>query len=71
MHKSTELRSFQSIDQQMNVVGGDAVIQDGQIELAQALTKGQTISVTVTRKLQKECPVVTPMGHVKDPTIDS
>jgi hypothetical protein len=61
-HKPAHLQALGRIDQQMDMVGRNAVIKHPDIELPQVLTDFGPVCVTIASELQQECAVVTAMG---------
>jgi hypothetical protein len=53
-----------SKNQQVNVVTGDVVGQQGDFAIEQCLPQADAIALSIYGKLQEELPVVTPMGKV-------
>src|SRR5215208_8107706 len=50
----------------MNVIGGDAVVQQPNLILLEMFPQFLSIPVPVTRELEQEFPVMASMGNVKD-----
>jgi hypothetical protein len=61
-HKPAHLQALSRIDQQMDLVGRDAVIKHPNIELPQVLTDFGPVCVTIAGELRQESAVVTAMA---------
>jgi hypothetical protein len=54
----------------MDVVAGQAIVQDRNVEFSELLSHPHPIGVSVAGELQQKSPVVTPMRQVKDSSFD-
>jgi hypothetical protein len=68
-HQLADLRAFLGIQEQMDVVGSEAVIQQGDLALGEVMTEPSAVAVPVARELEQELPVVTAVGHVEDAAV--
>ena len=60
-HQPADLLPLRGIQQQMDVVGREAIVQQSDIEMAQVLPKAGAVKVTVTGEFQEERAMMTSM----------
>jgi hypothetical protein len=69
-HEPTDLQPILSINEQMDMVTRQAVVQQGDLESLQLLSHFSTVSVSIPSELQQEFPVMTPVSHVKNSSLN-